>query len=226
MGNKLYVGNLPYSVRDGDLEQAFGQFGAVTSAKVMMERDTGRSKGFGFVEMGSEAEAQAAINGMNGQPLGGRSVVVNEARPMEARPRAAVVAAATAAAVVVMAAVVAVATAAAVVAATVVVVAAVAAAAVVATAAVAAVVAAAVVAMAVSAAPTAPARVAAAAVVAAATVAAATAATDRFPKDKGSFGSLFRCRGRCGLGFSLRRAASSARAPARRGRAAHWAACA
>src|SRR5262245_22112341 len=86
MGNKLYVGNLAYSIRDGDLEQAFGQFGAVTSAKVMMERDTGRSKGFGFVEMGSEAEAQAAINGMNGQPLGGRSVVVNEARPMEARP--------------------------------------------------------------------------------------------------------------------------------------------
>jgi hypothetical protein len=87
MGNKLYVGNLPYSVRDSDLEQAFGQFGAVTSAKVMMERDTGRSKGFGFVEMGSDAEAQAAINGMNGQPLGGRSVVVNEARPMESRPR-------------------------------------------------------------------------------------------------------------------------------------------
>jgi hypothetical protein len=86
MGNKLYVGNLPYSVRDSDLEQAFGQFGAVTSAKVMMERETGRSKGFGFVEMGSDAEAQAAINGMNGQPLGGRSVVVNEARPMEARP--------------------------------------------------------------------------------------------------------------------------------------------
>ena len=86
MGNKLYVGNLPYSVRDNDLEQAFGQFGAVTSAKVMMERDTGRSKGFGFVEMGSDAEAQAAINGMNGQPLGGRSIVVNEARPMEPRP--------------------------------------------------------------------------------------------------------------------------------------------
>jgi hypothetical protein len=61
MGNKLYVGNLPYSVRDSDLEQAFGQFGSVTSAKVMMERDTGRSKGFGFVEMGSDAEAQAAI---------------------------------------------------------------------------------------------------------------------------------------------------------------------
>jgi RNA recognition motif-containing protein len=85
MGNKLYVGNLPYSVRDSDLEQSFGQFGAVTSAKVMMERDTGRSKGFGFVEMASDAEAQAAIEGMNGQPLGGRSLVVNEARPMEAR---------------------------------------------------------------------------------------------------------------------------------------------
>ena len=86
MGNKLYVGNLPYSVQDSDLQQSFGQFGAVTSAKVMMDRETGRSKGFGFVEMGSDAEAQAAINGMNGQPLGGRSVVVNEARPMEARP--------------------------------------------------------------------------------------------------------------------------------------------
>jgi hypothetical protein len=86
MGNKLYVGNLPYTVRDEDLQQSFGQFGSVTSAKVMMERDTGRSKGFGFVEMGSDAEAQAAISGMNGQPLGGRSVVVNEARPMEARP--------------------------------------------------------------------------------------------------------------------------------------------
>ena len=86
MGNKLYVGNLPYSVRDQDLEQAFGQFGTVTSAKVMMERDTGRSKGFGFVEMGSDAEAQAAINGMHGQSLGGRAIVVNEARPMEPRP--------------------------------------------------------------------------------------------------------------------------------------------
>ncbi|MFE1573105.1 RNA recognition motif domain-containing protein [Comamonas odontotermitis] len=86
MGNKLYVGNLPYQVRDNDLEQAFGQFGSVTSAKVMMERDTGRSKGFGFVEMGSDEEAQAAINGMNGQSLGGRNLVVNEARPMEPRP--------------------------------------------------------------------------------------------------------------------------------------------
>ena len=86
MGNKLYVGNLPYSVRDSDLEQSFGQFGSVTSAKVMMERDTGRSKGFGFVEMGSDAEALAAVEGMNGAPLGGRNLVVNEARPMEPRP--------------------------------------------------------------------------------------------------------------------------------------------
>jgi RNA recognition motif-containing protein len=86
MGNKLYVGNRPYTVRDDDLQQAFGAFGQVNSAKVMMERDTGRSKGFGFVEMGSDAEAQQAIGGMNGQSLGGRSLVVNEARPMEARP--------------------------------------------------------------------------------------------------------------------------------------------
>ena len=86
MGNKLYVGNLPYSYRDSDMQQAFSQFGNVVSAKVMMERDTGRSKGFGFVEMGSDAEAQAAINGMNGQSLGGRAIVVNEARPMEPRP--------------------------------------------------------------------------------------------------------------------------------------------
>ena len=86
MGNKLYVGNLPYTVRDEDLQQSFGEFGSITSAKVMMERDTGRSKGFGFVEMGSDAEAQAAIAGMNGQSLGGRSITVNEARPMEARP--------------------------------------------------------------------------------------------------------------------------------------------
>ena len=86
MGNKLYVGNLPYTVRDDDLQQSFSAFGNVTSAKVMMERDTGRSKGFGFVEMGNDAEAQQAIAGMNGQSLGGRSLVVNEARPMEARP--------------------------------------------------------------------------------------------------------------------------------------------
>ena len=86
MGNKLYVGNLAYSVRDESLQQSFSQFGSVTSAKVMMDRDTGRSKGFGFVEMGSDAEAQAAINGMNGQPLEGRAIVVNEARPREERP--------------------------------------------------------------------------------------------------------------------------------------------
>jgi hypothetical protein len=86
VGNKLYVGNLAYSVRDDSLQQAFSQFGNVTSAKVMMDRDTGRSKGFGFVEMGSDAEAQAAINGMNGQPLEGRAIVVNEARPREERP--------------------------------------------------------------------------------------------------------------------------------------------
>ena len=86
MGNKLYVGNLPYTVRDEDLQQSFGEFGSITSAKVMMERDTGRSKGVGFVEMGSDAEAQAAIAGMNGQSLGGRAITVNEARPMDARP--------------------------------------------------------------------------------------------------------------------------------------------
>ena len=86
MGNKLYVGNLAYSVRDEDLQQAFAQFGSVTSAKVMMDRDTGRSKGFGFVEMGTDAEAQAGINGMNGQALDGRALVVNEARPREERP--------------------------------------------------------------------------------------------------------------------------------------------
>lgn len=86
MGNKLYVGNLAYSVRDDSLLQAFSQFGNVTSAKVMMDRETGRSKGFGFVEMGNDAEAQAAINGMNGQAIDGRAVVVNEARPREERP--------------------------------------------------------------------------------------------------------------------------------------------
>ncbi|QNK70679.1 RNA recognition motif domain-containing protein [Variovorax sp. PAMC26660] len=86
MGKKLYVGNLAYSVRDNDLEQAFGEFGSIVSAKVMMERDTGRSKGFGFVEMGSDAEALAAVEAMNGHSLQGRALTVNEARPMEARP--------------------------------------------------------------------------------------------------------------------------------------------
>ena len=86
MNNKLYVGNLAYSVRDNDLEQAFAEFGEVTSAKVMMERDTGRSKGFGFVEMATEEQAQAAINGLNEQQLGGRNLMVNVARPREERP--------------------------------------------------------------------------------------------------------------------------------------------
>jgi hypothetical protein len=85
MGKKLYVGNLAYSVRDNDLEQAFSAYGSVASAKVMMERDSGRSKGFGFVEMGTDAEALAAIEGLNGQSLEGRSLTVNEARPMEPR---------------------------------------------------------------------------------------------------------------------------------------------
>jgi len=114
VGNKLYVGNLPYTFRDEDLQQAFSAHGTVTSAKVMMERDTGRSKGFGFVEMGSDAEAQAAISGMNGQQYGGRGLVVNEARPMEPRPPAL---AAALAVVAVVAAVMAVALAAAAVAA-------------------------------------------------------------------------------------------------------------
>jgi len=86
MGNKLYVGNLAYSVRDDDLQQQFAEFGTVGSAKVMMDRDTGRSKGFGFVEMGSDAEAQAAIRGLNGKSVDGRALVVNEARPKEDRP--------------------------------------------------------------------------------------------------------------------------------------------
>ncbi|OGO96523.1 MAG: RNA-binding protein [Curvibacter sp. GWA2_64_110] len=85
MGNKLYVGNLSYSVRDNDLQQHFGSYGNVQSAKVMMDRDSGRSKGFGFVEMSSDAEAKAAIAGMNGQNVDGRDMVVNEARPMEPR---------------------------------------------------------------------------------------------------------------------------------------------
>lgn len=86
MGKKLYVGNLPYAVRDHDLNQSFSAYGEVVSAQVMMERDTGRSKGFGFVEMGSDAEAQAAIEGLHGQELSGRALVVNEARPKAPRP--------------------------------------------------------------------------------------------------------------------------------------------
>jgi RNA recognition motif-containing protein len=85
MSSKLYVGNLSYSVRDEDLQQQFSAFGGVQSAKVMMDRDTGRSKGFGFVEMSSSAEAEAAIQGLNGKNFGGRDLTVNIARPMEAR---------------------------------------------------------------------------------------------------------------------------------------------
>jgi RNA recognition motif-containing protein len=81
MGKKLYVGNLPYTVTDSSLEQLFAAHGTVTSAQVIMDRDTGRSKGFGFVEMASDAEAQAAIAAMNGHALDGRNLTVNEARP-------------------------------------------------------------------------------------------------------------------------------------------------
>lgn len=85
MSSKLYVGNLSYSMRDDDLQQAFAEFGGVQSAKVMMERDTGRSKGFGFVEMSNASEAEAAIQGLHGKSLGGRALTVNIARPMEPR---------------------------------------------------------------------------------------------------------------------------------------------
>lgn len=86
MSNKLYVGNLSYALRDDDLNQHFSEFGEVQSAKVMMDRDTGRSKGFGFVEMSSSDEAEAAIRGMHGKNMGGRDLTVNVARPMEPRP--------------------------------------------------------------------------------------------------------------------------------------------
>ena len=85
MGNKLYVGNLSYGVTDSELEGIFGQHGTVQSAKVVMDRDTGRSMGFAFVEMGSDAEAQTAINAMNGIEVQGRALTVNEARPKEDR---------------------------------------------------------------------------------------------------------------------------------------------
>src|SRR5262245_40653649 len=83
MGKKLYVGNLPYSVTSSTLEQMFGEHGTVQSAQVIMDRDSGRSKGFGFVEMGSDQEAQAAITAMNGKDIEGRALTVNEARPKE-----------------------------------------------------------------------------------------------------------------------------------------------
>ena len=83
MGNKLYVGNLAYSMTDASLQERFAEFGAVQSAKVMMDRDSGRSKGFGFVEMETYDAAQAAIRGLNGKTIEGRDMVVNEARPKE-----------------------------------------------------------------------------------------------------------------------------------------------
>jgi RNA recognition motif-containing protein len=85
MGKKLYVGNLDYGVTDSDLERMFAAHGTVESAQVIMDRDTGRSKGFGFVEMKSDQEAQAAIAALNGAQSGGRSLTVNEAKPREDR---------------------------------------------------------------------------------------------------------------------------------------------
>jgi RNA recognition motif-containing protein len=86
MENKLYVGNLPYTFSDNDMERTFSEFGSVNSAKVIMDRDSGRSKGFGFVEMATAAEATAAIEALHGHDLGGRDMVVNVAKPMEGRP--------------------------------------------------------------------------------------------------------------------------------------------
>ena len=83
MGKKLYVGNLSYEVNDSELQQMFEPYGTVQSAQVIMDRDTGRSKGFGFVEMGSDQEAQAAIAALSGKQVGGRSLTVNEAKPKE-----------------------------------------------------------------------------------------------------------------------------------------------
>ena len=84
---RLYVGNLAFSTTNDELKAAFEQFGAVESATVIMDRETGRSKGFGFVDMNNDEEAKAAIEGLDGKPLGGRNIRVNEARPREDRPR-------------------------------------------------------------------------------------------------------------------------------------------
>lgn len=86
MGKKLYVGNLGYSTTEADLEQLFGESGTVQSAQVIMDRDTNRSKGFAFVEMSSDEEANAAIKALNGKEHGGRQLTVNEAKPRETRP--------------------------------------------------------------------------------------------------------------------------------------------
>jgi RNA recognition motif-containing protein len=85
MGNKLYVGNLSYDMQDRDLQELFVEYGTVTSAKIVTDRESGRSKGFGFVEMSTDAEAQAAISALNGQEVNGRALTVNEARPKEDR---------------------------------------------------------------------------------------------------------------------------------------------
>jgi RNA recognition motif-containing protein len=85
VGKKLYVGNLGYAVTDGALAEMFGAHGTVQSAQVIMDRDTGRSKGFGFVEMGNDHEAQQAIQALNGKDVDGRALTVNEARPREDR---------------------------------------------------------------------------------------------------------------------------------------------
>ncbi|MFL2554974.1 MAG: RNA recognition motif domain-containing protein [Candidatus Rariloculaceae bacterium] len=85
MGKRLYVGNLPYSASEQDLTEKFGAFGVVESATLITDRNTGRSKGFGFVEMGTDTEAQAAIDGVNGTDYDGRPVTVNEAKPMQKR---------------------------------------------------------------------------------------------------------------------------------------------
>ena len=87
MAKKLYVGGLPYSTTDAELKDAFAQAGAVESAVIIMDKMSGRSKGFGFVEMSSDEEAQKAVEMMNGKDFGGRTLTVNEARPMEERPR-------------------------------------------------------------------------------------------------------------------------------------------
>lgn len=87
MAKKLYVGGLPYSTTDAELKDAFSQAGAVTSAVVIMDKMTGRSKGFGFVEFANDDDAQKAIDQFNGKDFGGRSITVNEARPLEERPR-------------------------------------------------------------------------------------------------------------------------------------------
>ena len=87
MGKRLYVGNLSYNVGSDQLEEMFSQFGTVTFAQVVEDRDTGRSKGFGFVEMSNDTEAQAAIDGLHNQSHDGRPLTVNEARPKEDRPR-------------------------------------------------------------------------------------------------------------------------------------------